>query len=145
MTGSPMPGPTLEQLSQLLIEFYEKMSSWEHEVVKETGISLAQMHTIEIIGHNRNRRMKEIAQKMGVTTGSLTVMIDRLEKNGLVQRHPHPDDRRSLMVTLTPKGNRYHAEHHNLHLALTREITSTFSEQEIKQLLILMGKLMEQF
>lgn len=140
-----MTNPAQENLSQILIEFYEKMSSWEHEVVRETGISLAQMHTIEIIGHSRNMRMKEIAQKMGITTGSLTVMIDRLEKNGLVQRLPHPDDRRSFRLALTAKGNQYHEEHHHLHLALTREITSTFSEPEIGQLLALMEKLMEGF
>jgi DNA-binding MarR family transcriptional regulator len=140
-----MTNQAQENLSQILIEFYEKMSSWEHEVVKETGISLAQMHTIEIIGHSRNMRMKEIAQKMGITTGSLTVMIDRLEKNDLVQRLPHPDDRRSYRVALTPKGRQYHEEHHHLHLALTREITSTFSEREIGQLLTLMEKLMEGF
>jgi DNA-binding MarR family transcriptional regulator len=134
-----------EQLSQILIEFYEKMSSWEHEVVNETGISLAQMHTIEMIGHHENLRMKKIAQKMGVTTGSLTVMVDRLEKNGLVSRQPHPMDRRSYVLLLTEKGKQYHKEHHKLHVGLTKELTSTLTKDEIRQLMRLMNQLMQHF
>lgn len=40
----------LEKLNQMLTEFYDKMSSWEQSVVKETGYSLAQVHTIEVLG-----------------------------------------------------------------------------------------------
>jgi len=55
------------------------MSSWEHAVVKESGLTPVQMHAIEILGHQESLRMKELAHKLGVTTGTLTVMIDRLE------------------------------------------------------------------
>jgi len=86
----------IEKLSSILIELYEKMSSWEHAVVKESGLTPAQMHAIEILGHQESLRMKELAQKLGVTTGTLTVMIDRLEQNGLISRKPNENDRRAL-------------------------------------------------
>ena len=38
------------ELSQVLIELYDKISSWEHEVVRKSGLSTAQMHAVEIIG-----------------------------------------------------------------------------------------------
>jgi len=134
-----------ERLSQLLIEFYEKLSSWEHEVVKESGLSTAQMHAVEIIGHHGNLRMKEVAEKMGITTGSLTVMVDRMELNGLVERQAHPQDRRSYVMALTRKGERLRAQHHQLHLGLTREITATLGDDEISLLNQLMAKIQEQF
>lgn len=40
----------------------------------------------------------------GVTSGSITNRIDRLEKRGLVERHPDPDDRRGVLVRLTETG-----------------------------------------
>ncbi|MBF4242497.1 MarR family transcriptional regulator, partial [Vibrio anguillarum] len=40
----------IEKLNQQLTEFYDKMSSWEQSVVRETGYSLAQIHTIEVLG-----------------------------------------------------------------------------------------------
>ncbi|MEV0237696.1 MarR family transcriptional regulator [Nonomuraea sp. NPDC050786] len=44
----------------------------------------------------------EIARLTGLTPGSATRMVDRLEKAGLVVRQPDPADRRRALVTLTP-------------------------------------------
>lgn len=119
-----------ETLTQLLIEFYEKFSSWEHGVVRESGLTPPQMHTLEILGASGDLRMTELAAKMGTTTGSLTVMVDRLEKNSLVARRPHETDRRSIRVGLTQEGERLFKEHHNLHIGLTQDISSVLSPQE---------------
>ena len=128
--------PELEKLAHLLIEFYEKFSSWEHSVVKESGLSPAQMHAIEIIGHEQSLRMKELAEKMGVTTGTLTVMVDRLEKHGYLARKPHEHDRRSYLVVLTDKGKEHFIHHHQLHLRLTQDIIASFDLKSKKPLQI---------
>ena len=122
----------LEKLAPLMIEFYEKFSSWEHSVVKESGLSPAQMHAIEIIGHEQSLRMKELAEKMGVTTGTLTVMVDRLERNGFLSRKPHEQDRRSYLVVLTDKGKEHFEQHHQFHLRLTEDISASLSPEEQK-------------
>ena len=139
------PADVADHLSQLMLEFYEKMASWEHSVVKQTGLSPAQMHTIEMIGHHQNLRMKELASRMGITTGTLTVMIDRLEKGGLVARQPHARDRRSFNIVLTEKGRRHFEAHHNLHLELTREITAPLTDEEMRHLETGLVKIMERF
>lgn len=129
-----MPAPISEtaKLSHQLVELYERLSSWEQDVVKSSGLSTPQMHTIEIVGHEDGSplRMKELAKKMGVTTGTLTVMIDRLEQQGLLKRTPHETDRRSYLIALTEKGQTLFAEHHQYHLRLTEEITATLSAEE---------------
>ena len=135
----------VEELTRLLIEFYEKFSSWEHSVVKGKGITLPQMHTIEILGASGNLRMKELAEKMGVTTGSLTVLVDRLEKKGLVERTPHEEDRRSIRVSLTDKGMIHFQEHHNFHTRLTQEITGPLSPDEIQNMINLLKKAIAHF
>ena len=141
----PAAAPTTDHLSQLMLEFYEKMASWEHAVVKQTGLSPAQMHAIEMIGHHPNLRMKELASRMGITTGTLTVMIDRLAKNDLVVRQPHARDRRSFNIALTPKGRRHFREHHELHLALTREITAALTDKEMQTLEDSLTKILAHF
>jgi DNA-binding MarR family transcriptional regulator len=45
-----------------------------------------------------------IAERLVVTTGSMTSLLDNLEKRGLVQRLPHPDDRRKLLIDITPEA-----------------------------------------
>lgn len=133
------------ELSQVIIEFYDKISSWEHEVVKKSGLSPAQMHAIEVIGHHEKLRMKELAEKMGITTGTLTVMIDRLEKNGLVARQPHPTDRRSYVIVLTERGDEHFEEHNQMHNLLTTELTSSFDESETDALKSYLERLVRQF
>ncbi|MEW6501221.1 MAG: MarR family winged helix-turn-helix transcriptional regulator [Thermodesulfobacteriota bacterium] len=120
----------LEAISHLLIGFYEKISSWEQAVVRGTGLSPAQMHAIEIIGQEKSLRMKELADHLGVTTGSLTVMVDRLEQNGFLERRPHETDRRSFLVTLTDKGRKHFKKHHRLHLKLTEDVLAALDPAE---------------
>lgn len=122
----------MKALSDLIIEFYEKLSSWEQSIVEGSGITLPQMHTIEILGVNNGIRMKDLAAKMGKTTGTLTVMIDNLEKKGLVERVQNPDDRRSYVIRLSNDGVAHYRRHSDFHLELTRECTSGFSDQELK-------------
>jgi DNA-binding MarR family transcriptional regulator len=43
-----------------------------------------------------------IAERLLVTTGSMTSLLDTLEKRGLIRRLPHPDDRRKLLIDITP-------------------------------------------
>lgn len=134
----------IARLSHQLVEFYEKISSWEHDVVKSSGLSTAQMHTIEIVGHAVSLRMKELAGKMGVTTGTLTVMVDRLEEQGLLRRRPHETDRRSWLVELTEEGNTLFDQHHQYHLRFTEEITATLSGQEQELFTVLLEKIVSQ-
>jgi DNA-binding MarR family transcriptional regulator len=119
---------SLEGLSAQIIEFYEKLSSWEHAVVRGGSLTLPQMHTLEILGQHPAMRMKELAAKMGVTTGTLTVTVDRLEKRGLVARAPNESDRRSVLVELTEPGRVLFEEHHKLHLDLTRDLAAALDQ-----------------
>ncbi len=47
-----------------------------------------------------------IAERLLTTTGSMTSLLDTLEKRGLIRRLPHPDDRRKLLVDITPAAQR---------------------------------------
>ena len=49
-----------QALSDLIIEFYEKLSSWEDSLVTENGLTLLQMHTVEILGGNNLIKIKDL-------------------------------------------------------------------------------------
>lgn len=134
-----------EEFTRLLIEFYERFSSWEQAVVRGTGITLQQMHTLEILGSCGELRMKELAEKMGVTTGSLTVLVDRLERARLVERRPNASDRRSIQVGLTPAGGRLFAEHHKLHARLSQELAGALAPEELEGFLEALRRLIPRF
>jgi DNA-binding MarR family transcriptional regulator len=135
----------MEKLSNVVVEFYEKLSSWEHSVVKDTGLTLPQMHTIEVLGSSEPMRMKELAEKMGITTGTLTVNIDKLVKLGYVVRKPNEADKRSCYVALSDEGEEIYSRHHALHLELTEEILSELTPEEGQLLEKLLTKAMRAF
>lgn len=56
--------------------------------------------------HPEGLSMRELSQRLMVTGGNVTGVVDQLEAESLVQRQPHASDRRSFTVTLTPSGRR---------------------------------------
>lgn len=137
--------PETARLTQLIVEFYERLSSWEHSVVRDTGVTLTQMHALEILGGHTALRMKELAERMGVTTGTLTVLADRLEKAGMIRRKPHEADRRSILVELTDQGHAMFCEHDELHAQLTRDITAPLTDAERESLAAILEKMIREF
>ena len=119
------------RFSESIIQFYEKLFSWEQAVAKNTGLSPQQNHTIDIVGSAGPIRMKPLAEKLSITTGTLTVMIDRLEKSGYVRRRKDPEDGRGFNIVLTEKGRLVHEEHHAYHLKLAEDILSHLDTGEV--------------
>jgi len=132
----------LEHLSHQLLELYDKINSWEHSVVKGSGLSPAQMHAIEVIGHRQDMRMKELAERLGITTGTLTVTVDKLEKKGLVLRKPHQHDRRSWLISLTESGRRIFSQHDRFHLDFTKDISADLNGEEVETLSTLLSRVL---
>ncbi len=135
----------VKELARSIVEFYEKLSSWEHEVVRGSDLTPNQMHAIEVIGHEKSLRMKELAERLGVTTGTLTVTVDRLEQKGLIERQPHETDRRSYRVVLTPNGVKHFKKHHEFHLQLTEDISSVLTPAELACFNEALRKIVKQF
>lgn len=134
----------MDNLTNQIIEFYDRISSWEQSVVRDSGFTPAQMHAIEVIGHTGQLKMKELAKQMGLTTGTITLMVDKLEKCGAAQRKPHKNDRRSILVSLTEKGKILFEEHHKLHMKLTSDLCADLTESESELLATLLTKMNSQ-
>ncbi len=61
---------------------------------------------LEILLHKGPLPVNTLAERIGLTSGSGTTAIDRLEKRSLVERRPHASDRRTRVVHLTAAGRR---------------------------------------
>lgn len=74
-------------------------------VERRHGLSNAAAQTLAIIeGAGEPLTPSIIAERLMVTTGSMTSLLDTLERRELVRRDAHPSDRRRLLVHLTPEG-----------------------------------------
>ncbi len=85
-----------------------------------------------------------IAERLVVTTGSMTSLLDNLEKRGLVRRLPHPEDRRKLLIDITPEAQTIVDELLPALHARERDVVSAaLSSSEQRQLLRLLAKLQQ--
>ncbi|MFE4259185.1 MarR family winged helix-turn-helix transcriptional regulator [Streptomyces sp. NPDC056883] len=48
--------------------------------------------------------MRDLAERMSCEPSNATFVVDKLEKQHLIERHPHPTDRRAKQLVLTPEG-----------------------------------------
>ena len=76
-----------------------------------------------------------------LTSGAMTNRLDRLEAAGLVRRHPDPNDRRSLIVQLTPRGQELVDRALEIRFRRANEALGPLSVKERDQLVTLLRKL----
>lgn len=83
----------------------------------------------------------ELYEATMVTSGAMTARLDRLEKAGLIQRAPHPSDRRGVVVQLTAKGRELTDAVLAAHVANEHEILAALTPAERETLASLLEKL----
>lgn len=83
----------------------------------------------------------ELCKSAMLSSGAMTNRLDRLEGSGLVARQPDPNDRRSLIIELTPKGKSLVDQAISLRLEEANEAVSSLDDSERQELIRLLRKL----
>lgn len=74
--------------------------------IEQLPLCASDFAVLEAILHKGPLPVNTIGRKVLLTSGSITVAVDRLEEQDLVERRPHPTDRRARVVHLTAAGRR---------------------------------------
>jgi DNA-binding MarR family transcriptional regulator len=89
--------------SAFLVDAVYAESAREHGLTPQQGQLLCVLM-------GRPYGMTELGATLGLAKSSLTGLVDRTERNGLVRREPDPKDSRAVRVALTPRGGRLAGE-----------------------------------
>ena len=105
-------------------------------------ISLARFdYMAQLFRRKDGLTMRELSRYLMVTGGNVTGLTDELEREGMVVRKSSPDDRRSWIVSLTPKGRRAFGAMATEHEQWILEMFSTLDAKTVQQLHTQLGKL----
>ena len=85
-------------------------------IAEETGLTITQFGVLESLLHIGPMCQKEIAQKQLKSGGNMTLVIDNLEKAGMVKRERSQEDRRLVIVSLTSSGRKLIADYFPRHV-----------------------------
>lgn len=93
-----------------IFDFIIATAPQRNRYLGETGLTPNDARTLQSLSSSEGRSMSALAEEWKLDASTVTWIVDRLEGKGLVQRRPHPSDRRSKLVVLTPKGARLMAK-----------------------------------
>jgi len=95
------------------------------------------------IGHKEVVLPKDISGIMGVSTARVAVALNDLEEKGLITREIDSDDRRQIIVRLTPKGKEASAEQKEKFLDKMAEFLAELGEDDAREYVRIMGRIAE--
>jgi len=107
----------------------------------EYGVTLPQFGILEALHHLGPLSQGELAEKLLVTGGNITYVMDRLEEQGLVCRTRAPEDRRVVRARLTDEGHRLVASVFPGHAEYVRDQVGHLAPEEREELRRLLKKL----
>jgi DNA-binding MarR family transcriptional regulator len=104
----------MEKDARQILECVREMNKAMHKMLKTSKskgfmgmgmkeLTMAQLETMAYLYEHKNVKMSELANHAGVKMSTMTDMIDRLNKIGLVERKHDEKDRRSITVSITKK------------------------------------------
>lgn len=94
-------------LSDAIARYQAAVDDFDRECARVLGVNETDLRCLEILIRERHEATPRLlADQLGLTTGSVTTMLDRLEKMNYVERSAHPKDRRKVIVTATPQAVR---------------------------------------
>ena len=108
------------------------------------GLNITEFYVLEVLHLKGSQTIQQIAANILVSSGSMTYVIDKLEKRGIIVRNPCPKDRRVIHIELTPEGRSLMEEIMLEHRALLENIFKVLEPQEEETLVNLLGKIKSQ-
>jgi MarR family transcriptional regulator, organic hydroperoxide resistance regulator len=132
LTTVPAPVTAADKIVLEIRKFIASAIFFNSQAAEKVGLSLTDMqmmHMLQLYGPATPGRL---ATWSGLSTGGVTVALDRLQKAGYIRREPNPADRRSLIVTLMPVRNRKLSSMYGEVESETRRLLATLPSSDLE-------------
>ena len=114
------------------------------ERIATLGIAPKQAGILRIISATADCSQQKLAEMLGVLPSTMVILIDELDKKGLVKRHRSVKDRRNYALALTTDGNKTLQQLSKLASEHEADLCAALNSGERKTLAVLCGKIAEQ-
>jgi len=125
----------------LLAKAYQRASAMFKEKFDRYDITPQQFGLLAFLWQQDGLSQSELSARSQIDRTTMGGIIDRLEKEELVERHNHPEDRRAYQVFLSDKGKSQENELCAVAEQVIKKVTSPLTEEEHQTLIQLLTKL----
>lgn len=127
----------IQRVSRLLGQLEAK--AFQQEGFSE--LTMRQLLYLETIASLQNPSFSQLADELGVTLPSVSILVNKLIELGYVNKHQSLQDGRVYHLQLTPKGERMARLHDQIHRWLATHITRNMDENDMRNLNELLDKI----
>lgn len=124
----------LETINSGLVWIFDNVLHAEAVSIAEEykgKLSITEVHTIAAIGSGVHKSMGEVAGKLHITVGTLTVAVNNLVRKGYAKRYKSEKDRRIVKVGLTKQGEKVYYIHEKFHKDMADAMTAGLSDTDM--------------
>ncbi|KGR72440.1 MarR family winged helix-turn-helix transcriptional regulator [Streptococcus phocae subsp. salmonis] len=116
------------------------LDAYGSDVFKCADLTPTQFGVLEVLYSKGGMRINHLIESLLATSGNMTVVLRNMERNGWIERHKDPEDKRAHVVCLTETGKTLIEQVLPKHIERVESAFSIFSQEEQLQLIELLKK-----
>ena len=120
----------IEQISKIINSMKIKSQLKDKKIAECFKLSCSELNCLKQYYNEDNLSVKELAEKLNITSGGVTRIVAQLEDQGILRRDIDPEDRRGINVTLTDKGKSTVSELYKRSIKYYKSMFKDLSEEE---------------
>ncbi len=113
------------------------------EAIGPLGLSPGQFPTLLALWERDGRTQAELVREVDVEQATLALTLKRMERDGLIQRKPNPDDSRSRLIYLTPHAKALEERALALAAGVNDQALADLDDKEVPHLLSLAARMIQ--
>jgi MarR family 2-MHQ and catechol resistance regulon transcriptional repressor len=140
MSGTARRAPALE-LFVVLSRAYNWVNAYVIRDIRGNGLNPTEFGILELLYHQGPLPLQQIGEKILISSGNITYVVDKLEQKQLLTRRASSQDRRVIFAEITPQGHALLAAIFPHHEEVIRAAVSGLTPEEQEQAIVLLKKL----
>lgn len=141
MSGETSQTERALHLYRVLSRAFQSVAEHSMRDIKSHGLHPTEFAVLELLYHKGGQPLQQIGNSILIASGSVTYVVDKLEKTGMLSRQPCEKDRRVIYASLTEKGKELMERIFPVHAEAIRVSLLGLDDVEKEQLIHLLKKM----
>lgn len=132
---SPEIKSEVDQVLEAILYLYTESRRVTKELARRADLTGPQLTVVKLLEHIGDLSLSSLSEKIGAQNSTVTGIIDRMEREGLVTRERSTEDRRVVYIKLSEKGRELAREIKVEPMEIFRSALESLSAQEMRELM----------
>jgi MarR family transcriptional regulator, organic hydroperoxide resistance regulator len=137
----PEPRPEIDSIVETIIYLYTESRRLTKGLASQFGLTGPQLTVVKLLETFENLSLSSLSERIRAQNSTVTGIIDRMEREGLVRRDRSTTDRRVVHISLSEKGQKLAKQIQVEPMEIFRGALQSLSQADLRDLLRIMNKL----